>query len=193
MIRGKGKYTGTLSKSFQIQPKATKLSKCVPAAKQITAYWNKQAKQTTGYQIQCCTKSTFKSGVKTVTIKKSSKTSGKLTGLKAATTYYLRVRTYKTVGSKKLYSSWSSKKTVRTKAAAAGKTGTGAVVAAPSPDASDGDSADTQLIANKNTKKFHRSTCSSVKKMSEKNKWYVDCPRSELINKGYDPCKICKP
>ena len=51
----------------------------------------------------------------------------------------------------------------------------------------------TDYIGNKNTKKFHRSTWSSVKKMSEKNKWYVDCPRSELINKGYDPCKICKP
>ncbi len=48
-------------------------------------------------------------------------------------------------------------------------------------------------IANKNTKKFHYSSCSSVSKMKEKNKLYFNGSRDELINKGYQPCKNCNP
>ena len=48
-------------------------------------------------------------------------------------------------------------------------------------------------IANKNTKKFHYPSCSSVSKMKEKNKWYFNGSRDELINKGYQPCKNCNP
>lgn len=48
-------------------------------------------------------------------------------------------------------------------------------------------------IANKNTKKFHYPTCSSVKDMKEKNKWYYQGNRSDLIDKGYSPCKRCNP
>ena len=50
-----------------------------------------------------------------------------------------------------------------------------------------------EYIANKNTKKFHYPYCGSVSSMSEKNKWYYEGSRDELISKGYQPCKKCNP
>lgn len=48
-------------------------------------------------------------------------------------------------------------------------------------------------ICNTNTKKFHIPECTSVKKMSEKNKQEVTLPREEIIAQGYVPCKQCNP
>ena len=48
-------------------------------------------------------------------------------------------------------------------------------------------------ILNTNTKKFHLTDCSSVSKMSDKNKKEVVDSRDNIINKGYQPCKICNP
>lgn len=48
-------------------------------------------------------------------------------------------------------------------------------------------------ILNKSTKKFHYPSCSSVKKMSEKNKGYFTGTRDAVISMGYDPCGICHP
>ena len=48
-------------------------------------------------------------------------------------------------------------------------------------------------ILNKNTKKFHKEDCSSVKQMSEKNKEKWNGNREELLNQGYEPCENCKP
>ena len=47
-------------------------------------------------------------------------------------------------------------------------------------------------IANTNTKKFHLSTCRSVKLMKAKNMYKSD-NRKELIDSGYVPCQICRP
>ena len=59
------------------------------------------------------------------------------------------------------------------------------------------DSSDTQnktdYILNTNTKKFHYPSCSSVKRMSDKNKGYHTGTREELISMGYDPCGNCNP
>ena len=46
-------------------------------------------------------------------------------------------------------------------------------------------------ILNKNTKKFHKDECESVKDMKPKNKANTDKSREELINSGYSPCKSC--
>lgn len=51
----------------------------------------------------------------------------------------------------------------------------------------------TSYTANKNTKKFHIPTCSSVGDMAEHNKWYFDGTRDQLIEQGYVPCKRCHP
>lgn len=48
-------------------------------------------------------------------------------------------------------------------------------------------------VANKNTKKFHYSSCSSVQSMKESNKYYYDGSRDDLVSQGYDPCKKCNP
>lgn len=108
------KYDGTLTKTFVINPKSTKLSKVTGAKKKITVKWKKQSTQTTGYQIQCGTKSSLK-GAKTTTITKNKTTSKTISKLKAKTKYYVRIRTYKTVSGKKYYSTWSAKKSVKTK------------------------------------------------------------------------------
>jgi DNA-entry nuclease len=49
------------------------------------------------------------------------------------------------------------------------------------------------FILNINSKKFHSPDCTSVNKMAKKNKKSFNGKRSELINDGYTPCKICEP
>lgn len=48
-------------------------------------------------------------------------------------------------------------------------------------------------VLNTNTKKFHYSTCSSVKDIADKNKKTTSESRESIINKGYKPCKRCNP
>lgn len=54
-------------------------------------------------------------------------------------------------------------------------------------------SAGTEYILNTNTKKFHYSSCSSVKQMKASNKKEYTGSRDDLIAQGYDPCKKCNP
>lgn len=51
----------------------------------------------------------------------------------------------------------------------------------------------TDYVLNTNTHKFHYPSCSSVGKMSEKNKKYITATRDEVIAMGYYPCENCKP
>lgn len=114
----KGNYTGSKTMYFSIVPKGTSLSSVTAGTKKLTPKWTKQATQTTGYQIQYSTKSDF-SGAKTLTVTKNSSVTSTISGLKAGTKYYVRIRTYKTVkfnGSNvNLYSSWSKAKSAKTK------------------------------------------------------------------------------
>lgn len=48
-------------------------------------------------------------------------------------------------------------------------------------------------IINKNTWKFHKSTCSSVSQMKESNKLTYKGDRQKLMTAGYEPCKSCNP
>ncbi|MBR3243356.1 MAG: hypothetical protein IKF90_11785 [Parasporobacterium sp.] len=113
-ITGKGYYTGTATKTFKINPKGTKLSSVTALSRGFNAKWTKQATQTTGYQILYSTKKDFSSGNKQVTVSGTNNISKKITGLKAKTTYYVKIRTFKTVGSQKYYSDWSGYKAVKT-------------------------------------------------------------------------------
>ncbi len=109
-----GGYSGTVTKTFNIVPKGTKISKVTPKKKGFTVKWKKQAIQTSGYEIQYSASSKFK-GAKTagnIKVKKTSKTVSKL---KAKKKYYIRIRTYKSVSGKKYYSDWSAKKSIKTK------------------------------------------------------------------------------
>lgn len=69
--------------------------------------WKKKS-GITGYQIQYSTNSKFKKGNKSIKIKNAKTVSKKITKLKAAKKYYVRIRTYKG----KKYSSWSKKKCI---------------------------------------------------------------------------------
>lgn len=115
----KGDYKGTFTKTFNINPKGTSLSKVKAARKSFSATWKKQSKQTSGYQLQYSTNKKFAKSVKTSTISKNTTVKKTVKKLSAKKTYYVRVRTYKTVkvGKKsvKIYSGWSAAKKVKTK------------------------------------------------------------------------------
>ena len=115
----KGDYKGTFTKTFNINPKGTSLSKVKAAKKSFSATWKKQSKQTSGYQLQYSTNKKFAKSVKTSTISKNTTVKKTVKKLSAKKTYYVRVRTYKNVkvGKKtvKLYSGWSKVKAVKTK------------------------------------------------------------------------------
>ncbi len=71
--------------------------------------WKKKS-GITGYQIQYSTNSKFKKGNKSIKIKNAKTISKKITKLKAAKKYYVRIRTYKG----KKYSKWSKVKSIKT-------------------------------------------------------------------------------
>lgn len=114
-ITFKGNYSGTVVKTFNINPKGTKLSKVKAAKKKATVKWKKQTKDTKGYQVQYSMDKSFKSGVKTKTVSGSKKTSVTLKGMKSRKTYYVRIRTYQNASGGKCYSSWSGAKKVKIK------------------------------------------------------------------------------
>ena len=60
----------------------------------------------------------------------------------------------------------------------------------PVPITETDDDIDDSYIGNKNTKKFHLPTCSSLP--AQHNRVYFKT-RDEAIKAGFDPCKICRP
>ena len=110
----KGNYSGKKVLTFTINPPATKISKLAAAKKSLKVTVGKKTTQTTGYEVQYATSKTFKSA-KTKVVKSAKTTSLTLKSLNAKKTYYVRVRTYKTVSGKKYYSAWSAVKSKKTK------------------------------------------------------------------------------
>jgi hypothetical protein len=114
-IKGKGNYTGSVKKTFKIVPKGTTLTKVTaPKSKQLKVSWKKQSKQTTGYQLQYSTSSKFTKAT-VITVKGGKKTSALITKLAKGKKYFVRIRTYKTVGKTKYVSSWSKPLNCKTK------------------------------------------------------------------------------
>ena len=114
VVKFKGNYSGTKTLTFKINPTSTKISKVSGGKKSLTVKYSKKSKQVTGYEVQYSTSKSFKSA-KTKTVKGYKTTTAKVTKLKAKKKYYVRVRTYKTVGKTKYYSAWSSVKSTKTK------------------------------------------------------------------------------
>lgn len=112
-IKGIGKYSGTITKTFKIYPKKTAIKKLTsPKTKQLKVTYSKVS-NVSGYQLSYSTSSKFTTKTtKTANTTATSKTISKLTKGK---TYYVRVRTYKTVGKTKYYSGWSSVKKIKVK------------------------------------------------------------------------------
>ena len=113
-IKMKGNYTGTKTLTFKINPSKTTISKLTAGKKSIKVAITKKSTQVTGYQIQYSTSKKF-TNAKTKTISSYKTTKYTLKSLSAKKTYYVRVRTYKTVGKTKYYSGWSTYKYKKTK------------------------------------------------------------------------------
>ena len=112
-IAGKGSYTGTITKTFKINPAKQEIQKLTAKSKAFFVDWAQKG-SATGYEIQYATNSKFTSAKKvTITNNKTdTKTISKLSGKKK---YYVRVRSYTTVKGTKYYGAWSASKCVTTK------------------------------------------------------------------------------
>ena len=84
----------------------------------FTARWLRRQTQVSGYQISYSTNKSF-SGAKAKKYTKTATTSATVTGLSRKRTYYVRIRTYKTVTetgkSKTYYSSWTPVRKIKTR------------------------------------------------------------------------------
>ena len=112
-VAGKGSYTGTITKTFKINPAKQEIQKLTAKSKAFFVDWAQKG-SATGYEIQYATNSKFTSAKKvTITNNKTdTKTITKLSGKKK---YYVRVRSYTTVKGTKYYGAWSASKSVTTK------------------------------------------------------------------------------
>ena len=112
-VAGKGSYTGTITKTFKINPAKQEIQKLTAKSKAFFVDWAQKG-SATGYEIQYATNSKFTSAKKvTITNNKTdTKTISKLSGKKK---YYVRVRSYTTVKGTKYYGAWSASKSVTTK------------------------------------------------------------------------------
>ncbi|MGN8729284.1 hypothetical protein [Hornefia butyriciproducens] len=96
-------------------PAKSSISKLTAGKKKITAKW-KKVTGIKGYQLQYSTSKSFsKKSTKSKTIKSYKTTKMTISKLKAKKYYYVRVRTYKTVDGKTVYSGWSASKKAKTK------------------------------------------------------------------------------
>lgn len=104
----------TTKNTETVKPKKTSIKKLSKGKKKFTVTWAKVS-GVKGYQIQYSSDKKFKKNNKSVTVTKQKTTKATVKKLKAKKKYYVRVRTYKTVNGKKIYSSWSKVKSVKTK------------------------------------------------------------------------------
>lgn len=104
----------TTKNTETVKPKKTSIKKLSKGKKKFTVTWAKVS-GVKGYQIQYSSDKKFKKNNKSVTVTKQKTTKATVKKLKSKKKYYVRVRTYKTVNGKKIYSSWSKVKSVKTK------------------------------------------------------------------------------
>lgn len=107
--KGYGGYNFRINDEKAARPKATSVTKLSSGKKSFKVTAKKVTAK--GYQVQYSEKSNFK-GSKTKTFGSTSYT---VKGLKAKKRYYVRVRAYNNYVDHKVYSSWSAKKSVKTK------------------------------------------------------------------------------
>ncbi len=113
-ITGKGKYKGTLNKTFKIIPKTTSITSLNPEDKSVEVKWKKAPTSASGYQIQFALNEEFENPKK-VTVYSKSILTRTIKGLKTNSKYYFRVRTFKTINKTRYYSKWSDAKSTQTK------------------------------------------------------------------------------
>ena len=100
-IKGKGSYSGSVSKSFYIEPKAVSSLKATAYSTKIKLSW-KASTGASAYQVYQKIDGKWKK------LDNTSKTSYTVTDLDSVTKYDFRVRAYAKVGSKVLYSDFKN-------------------------------------------------------------------------------------
>jgi len=106
-----GAYSSILTTTTKT--KTPSITKMTAGRKKATAKW-KKVTGATGYEVYMSTKKS--SGYKKIgTTTKNSKVTYTKTKLKSRKTYYFKIRTYRTVNGKKVYSSYSKVKSVKVK------------------------------------------------------------------------------
>lgn len=115
-VKGKGDYIGSLKGTFEIIPKApAKITSAKRTGSKATVKW-KKVSNCSGYQVQLIRYSSAESDMPDYTVYKSSFVKGKgnlsktFTKVKKSRFTKARVRSYKLVGGKKIYSKWKYKK-----------------------------------------------------------------------------------
>ncbi len=104
-------FSGNKTVAKLVSPTITKLT---AGKKSFTAQW-KKAPTVAGYQIQYAANAKFTKGKKTVTVKSANTVKKAFKKLGSKKKYYVRVRAYKKINGKTVYSSWSKSKAVKTK------------------------------------------------------------------------------
>ena len=97
-----------------VYPKKGYLSSVKTGKGYLKASWYRDS-QASGYQVLIARDSKFTKSKKSATITKNSSVSKTFSKLKRKATYYVKVRSYKTVGKTKLYGAYSSAKKVKVK------------------------------------------------------------------------------
>lgn len=100
-VKGKGSYSGSVSKSFYIEPKAVSSLKATAYSTKIKLSW-KASTGASAYQVYQKIDGKWKK------LDNTSKTSYTVTDLDSVTKYNFRVRAYAKVGSKVLYSDFKN-------------------------------------------------------------------------------------
>ena len=109
IITGMGSYNGTLTKQFDILPKGTTLTgvSLNKSTKIMTITWNAMGTSIAdGYELEIATNSLFNPAAKRVIFPDPAKSTCVCRVSNTDVRYFVRIRTYKKVNGKTLYSNW---------------------------------------------------------------------------------------
>ena len=118
-IRGKGRYKGTVRKTFKIIPSVRKIYRVAATDEGYTVKWVRAKADATAYQLQYSTSKTFADNVGSYYKRTDSGTAKFLVAIfrnvKPNERYYVRMRKYRVSKGAKYFSKWSPVVSVRTK------------------------------------------------------------------------------
>lgn len=107
-IKGKGDYSGSFTLTFSIVPKRQTITKTSSLSGAAVVLWQKDTRSS-GYEIDYSTSPNFKNS-KRVDLSNSASYCTRLSGLESGRSYYVKVRSYKTINGNREYGSWSAVK-----------------------------------------------------------------------------------
>lgn len=102
------------SVKITVAPRKASLAAVTAGKGTLRVSWHRNTKAT-GYQAKIASNSGFTKNTKSFTAASNKTVSRTFTKLKRNTTYYVKVRAYKTVGTEKIYGSYSTVKKIRTR------------------------------------------------------------------------------